>query len=831
MRHDRYSITFAAAVCVSLACLWCAPACGQPAPVASPQPVAPKIPSAVTSPTTVSPAAQAPVVASPIVVAPGGSLTPPPPPPPLRGLVDLHTHPMASLAFGGKLLYGGVDGFTDAQGNPQGSLLPADPSCQHNVLAADIYQALGHDRSTHGGPIIRFKDALHPVYNFNPCGNALRAQTIHAVEGSAGSVFHGEDSCGLPYATGDDPAASFCNTTNSPFGDWPTWDDVTHQKMWVDWIMRAYAGGLRVMVALATNNKLLGDAVTAFNLSGTADLTTDDVASADLQIAEIKRFVGNHSDWMQVAYSSQDVYNIVAANKLAIVIGVEIDQIGDFKPAAPPSDPQIRGEIDRLYGEGVRYVFPVHLVDSVFGGTAAYDDMFNVANLYEDNDVWHLTCANNPQTDGLIKYQFGGNVGKWGADLVAKLQAQGLPVPLHGDPSCGTFGQKNSRGLNHPASDSAFQEMMHLGMLIDVDHMSQQAVDETLALVSRPDVRYPVMSGHNAVRGAVSLPGDPPATERNFRADQYAVIGALHGMAGVGNAGVDAWGWMYRYYAVIQAMCNGASNCAISAGFGTDTDGLVQGNAPPTGHPKINYLPIPISDSWLKGYAPAATSAFPPILPMSSYGRKTWDYNAVGFAHYGLLPDFVQDARNLPPPCNGCQPSGTALVDYNLMNGADYFYHTWQIAEARGKCVFTPACVIPGQSATAIGGVATVAPMTSMAAVRGTTAAQQIQMQLPALAAGVSTNGPSNSPVTDVVTVTSGGSPVAGATVSVSGQSTTVVTNATGVAVISHAPCYTAGSQVAKVGGSIVPVRIPTGCGWTATASAPGYQSISFSVP
>jgi hypothetical protein len=38
----------------------------------------------------------------------------------LRGFVDLHTHPLSNLAFGGKLIYGGVD---------VGSLLPSDPDC------------------------------------------------------------------------------------------------------------------------------------------------------------------------------------------------------------------------------------------------------------------------------------------------------------------------------------------------------------------------------------------------------------------------------------------------------------------------------------------------------------------------------------------------------------------------------------------------------------------------------------------------------------------------------------------------------------------------------
>lgn len=100
--------------------------------------------------------------------------------------------------------------------------------------------------------------------------------------------------------------------------------------------------------------------------------------------------------------------------------------------------------------------------------------------------------------------------------------------------------------------------------------------------------------------------------------------------------------------------------------------------------------------------------------------------------------------------------------------------------------------------------------------------------QAPALAATVSSNAPSASPITDTVTVTSNGVPVAGATVS-SGNST-YVTNASGVVVITHTACF-AGTPVAKVGGTTVPARMPVPCNLQATASMTGYQSFSFSLP
>ena len=85
--------------------------------------------------------------------------------------------------------------------------------------------------------------------------------------------------------TANDPGDDASGYPGIP--DWPKWNDITHQRMWVEWIRRAYQGGLRVMVALATNNKTLGDLT-----AGPGDYPTDDKASRDLQIDDIRSFVG-----------------------------------------------------------------------------------------------------------------------------------------------------------------------------------------------------------------------------------------------------------------------------------------------------------------------------------------------------------------------------------------------------------------------------------------------------------------------------------------------------------------------------------------------------------
>jgi hypothetical protein len=424
----------------------------------------------------------------------------------LKGFVDLHTHPLSNLGFGGKLIYGGVD---------VGSLLPADPGCHKDVRAGSLEQALGNDNSTHGG-----YDLFH-----NQCGDDIRKVVIHQVQEANGA---------------NDPSDG--STGASDFGSWPKWNDITHQRMWVDWIRRAYDGGLRVMVALAVNNKTLGDAT-----AGPGDFPTDDKWSADKQIGETKDFIGRHSDFMEAAYSSADVARIVGANKLA--------------------------------KEGVRYIFPVHVIDNPFGGTAAYEDLFNYSNYREAGHWWNLVCA-TPQDDITYYFQTPGNLGQSLAMFVklGNIITAFRNPPTY--PNCGKgIGQKNNAPLT-AQGEFALTEMMRHGMLIDLDHMSELTINMALDVAEKEG--YPVNSGHSSVR----ING---GSERNLTAQQYARIAKLHGMAGVASSSTDACNWIVMAWRVVQAMGN-----SVGIGFGTDTDGMAMGmptstsiDTPAAGNPAL----------------------------------------------------------------------------------------------------------------------------------------------------------------------------------------------------------------------------------------------------
>jgi microsomal dipeptidase-like Zn-dependent dipeptidase len=563
----------------------------------------------------------------------------------LSGWVDLHTHPMVNLAFGGKLIHGGPD---------EGSLLPADNQCNKGVRATSIQQALGDDRPSHGGwNAITFS-----------CGDNLRQLLIHEFQSGNHALTTASPANGFP-----------------DFDQWPKWDDITHQKMWYQWIQRAHAGGLRVMVALATNNKTLADAMSGGSpITGTADGATDDQSSGNLQLYEIEAFVKRHPGFMELAYGAADIKRIVQADKLAVVMGVELDNLGNFNtqplaglPAAVAQQ-LISAEVQRLYNNGARYIFPVHVLDNQFGGTAIYEAGFNTSNLREAGHYWDVECAN--VSDNITHtYQLGTDVLENILKSTVSLLKLGIDPFRHPGtpPTCPngpgkSSGHRNALGLT-PAGEIAVREMMKRGMIIDIDHMSQKTADAVLDIAE--SYGFPVVSGHTGIRGLAGSNAENSRTPR-----QMERISKLHGMFGLGSDGASAWGWSGLYQSAMLTMGYldrdtakaTYENGAVS--FGTDLNGLVKGPKP-GGGAQVVY-----NSSFLK----------------STTGTKSWDYNTDGVAHYGMLTDFLKHVRLAPS--NGYQSGGVPLgvagdelVSHHLFRSANYFWQMWERIEARKTSV------------------------------------------------------------------------------------------------------------------------------------------------
>ncbi|MCC6282985.1 MAG: membrane dipeptidase [Saprospiraceae bacterium] len=525
---------------------------------------------------------------------------------PLTGFVDMHTHPMSKWGFGEELFYGDVDG------NPSDAL--GSCSCLHNFVVCPF------DGSCCSG--------------FSNKQNQYRNKIVDQIDEKWGAPIH-QKTAGFP-----------------GFAAWPKHNSVTHQQMYVDWIKRAYEGGLRVMVALAVNSHCLADAAETAGHN-------DDLNSTNVQIQKLIEFVTRHDEpqengFMEIAYTSADLKRIVRQNKLAIIIGMETDNIGNFynpvdKKGATfnpkPSEQDVRNEIDRLFDLGVRYIFPIHLTNNAFGGTAIYESGLNVANKYNTQEAFTPEVVDSRSTAITFKLVNPYNdLGFWGRLFMSLtgdvIGGNTMPkdyknYPDYKDPGLNK-SHRNSLGLSD-LGRMAVKYMMQKGMMIDIDHMSERSADEVVYYGI--SYGYPINSGHNGLRGN-------GGTENSRTVFQYQTIQNLGGMIGLGHGG-GATNFVNAYRSVAQLVKN-KQVC-----IGTDANGFYPLPGPPVPNERISY------DA---------------NLTPCTMGTKTWDFNTDGFAHYGLFPDYIKswEAAGM-----------TAKEKEAFFSSAEDFFQMWKKCEQR----------------------------------------------------------------------------------------------------------------------------------------------------
>lgn len=544
----------------------------------------------------------------------------------------MHTHPMSHLAFGGMIVYGAPD---------TGSLMLATQKYRGfdlfraecnttNEPAGSLGDALGNCNALHGAPGFD-----------NDCGDVIRSAIVDKVEEH---FVHEYPNPGLAGEVNDHPHAGF-----PAFQHWPHWTSVTHQQMYWEWIRRAHQGGLRVMVALAVNNSLLAKAANAVQF-------VDDRSSIELQLAQMTAFVGRHRDFMEIARSPADLRRIVSANRLAVVLGVESDDFGNLTRRARFSDEVVTAatvdaEIRRLYDLGVRYILPIHFSDTVLGGHALTKDLFALSSKEYSNSFPALreTCGEGIQFK-LDRSAFSSIESHLlrTRDLGRIIDAQPrYPVPRTG------CGHANAAGLT-PLGISGLTTMMNLGMMIDIDHMSRRAANAALDLAALRN--FPLNSGHNGPQGATCLgavlsESNRDACNENTRTPaQYERIRSLKGMVGLGH-GTTATSFVVAYRSVLERMGN------RPIAIGTDANGLER-------------LPRPDL---------AAQVTYSTSFPPSSLGTRIFDFNRVGLAHYGMLPDYIRSWQS-------SASSATRMTEHEMqafMSSAEQFARMWERSELR----------------------------------------------------------------------------------------------------------------------------------------------------
>ncbi len=391
------------------------------------------------------------------------------------GFAELHAHPASHLAFGAR-----PDGTGGPfWGAPGQALAGADPASLP-ACAPDKHDGTDADLVRHG--------------------------TRQAIVAQIGAL------TGLPHQRGGAP----------DFEGWPHALSLLHQQMHIAWIRRAYDGGLRLLVASVTDNQLLAQMWNVGLNTTSSPLPRDDgfeYASAVRQLDFITAQVRANADWMQLVKTPSEARSAIEADKLAVVLALEMDTLD-------------ADEILRLYdSHGVRLVTPVHLVDNGFGGAAVYIDLFNTNNHYLNEKFFAVSG------DPLLEFRLSHPERVEHQDLNIQ---RPVPIPdedfrkLGYDPIPGApggipweQGHKNQKG----ACRAPLQRLMARGMLIDLAHMSERATEETLALAE--SFRYPLLDTHTDLRDET----EHGHSERDLKRSHARRVKELGGVLGLGTIG------------------------------------------------------------------------------------------------------------------------------------------------------------------------------------------------------------------------------------------------------------------------------------------------------
>ncbi len=480
-----------------------------------------------------------------------------------------------------------------------------------------------------------FGSALGPVAQALPCCTAA-----HSIGGSGTIIPTILDHMGF----GDDGFPTYKG--------WPRYETILHQQMHVDGIERAWRGGLRLMVAAAVNNELFG----ALYQGGTADVGDD--SAIDRQIDEILRLAASRPDLMEVVRNPVDARAAIEANKIAIVLAIEVDSICGGRARRPADFDPVDAErrLDRWFAAGVRMLNVVHLADNALSGCAAFDDRFNLSNhnLYERHqrppaEFWQIDSS--PSLDG-VQFLLGQN-----PDAKMLLGLYHAPYPDY--LAIRTDGHANARGLSDGGT-AVLKSMMRRGMMIDIEHMSQRAVNETIALAST--VGYPLVSSHTGLRAiaprrAPSVPWIEGVAHEGMKTDLQlqnmppgSVVGIVTRLGAVQGAGNSSAAWARSYMHLIDqlgfdAVCIGSD----FNGFGRQPGPRPGGNV---------------------AYGSETMVGTSETIERVKLGVRDFDINVDGLAHFGMMPDFVLDVAH-QHPSDGLAP---------LFRGAERFIQAWELA-------------------------------------------------------------------------------------------------------------------------------------------------------
>ena len=435
--------------------------------------------------------------------------------------------------------------------------------------------------------------------------------------------------------------------THSPegwpsFAGWPRDESQTHEGTYWKWIERAWRSGLRLMVNDLVENRALCD------LYPYKQNNCNDMVSAYKQAQDMRalqdyvdaQFGGPGKGFFRLVRSSAEARRVINDGKLAVVMGIEVSEVldcGQFNGTPKCTAGQIDIELDKLYGAGVRSMFPVHKFDNALGGTR-FDSggtgvLVNTGNKYATGQFWAADHCDDPDHDNTPT-----PIGNTEAQLVYTLFGPVLTQPLFEGqlpvyppgPHC------NPKGLT-ALGEHVIRSMMRKGMIVETDHLSMKARRQVLSILEGS--KYPgVIASHSW--------GDPGSQKRLQK------LGGIVGpISSVSTKFVEEWR---------AARANRDSRFFFGTGFGSDINGL---HSQPV--PRANAAQNPVT-------YPFRSFDGGSVIDRQRSGTRVYDVNTDGVDHYGLYPDWIEDLRKV----------GGQQIVTDMANGAEAYLQMWARAES-----------------------------------------------------------------------------------------------------------------------------------------------------
>ncbi len=480
---------------------------------------------------------------------------------------------------------------------------------------------------------------------------------------------------------GQGEAQEFVHATDGypTFSEWPNgWARSTHQVMYYRGIERAYMSGLRLIVQHATGNSVLCELVEALTDQETL-YGCNDMVSVDRSIQEMRsmeRYIdaqagGPGMGWMRIVGSPEEAREVIAEGKLAIILGVEISNLFDCFITPPIgyercTEADVIAKLDHYYDLGVRVLFPVHKFDNGFSAGDGSDGVIELGNII--NSGYY---TNQVEDCPFGRLTFDGRDVSFGDLNEPRDEYAPVPTPLNmlgfgrnpigalapivsridGEPLRGQYCQ--NAGMTD-LGEFLMVEMMKRGMVPDIAHLPQHSVARALELLDEYD--YPALSTHG----------------RQLASQVYETGGMMStglGRCGATDGTTDTLGNGMRANVQqrIEAGLPGGEAFAFDANgfagaarprFG-DRSGCAQPQANPIEYPFTSY------DGEVEFQQP-------------HLGDREVDFNNEGMIHFGLLPEYIQDARNDGMSDEDLEP---------LFRSAESVVLLWEDAEDRAAAI------------------------------------------------------------------------------------------------------------------------------------------------